>query len=147
MNNQTNDPEPDPRIAAEEVYSAHRGETGWLDAFAEHLDRHRSSESLARSLSIWGLSQAEAARLLGISRQAIGKWLERGAPSERLIWVGNLAVATDILVHYLQRDRIPAVVRRAIPACRNRSLIDMLASDEAEALVVTTRAMFSFDRA
>ena len=45
-------------------------------------------------------------------RQAIGKWLRQGAPAERKTVLSDLAAATDLLVHYLKRDRIPAAARR-----------------------------------
>jgi len=138
---------PDPREAAERIFRAHAGEHAWLDTFAEHFDRQRSGASLTRSLSIWGLSQSEAARLLGISRQAIGKWLARGAPADRLEMVGDLAAATDVLVHYLKRDRIPAVVRRPIPAHGGVALIDLFASGDSRELLRAVREMFEFDRA
>jgi len=54
-----------------------------LDEFAEHLDRHRAEQSLARTLAVWGLSQSEAARLFDVSRQAVSKWLDSGVPAER----------------------------------------------------------------
>jgi len=144
MTTDTKNSRPDPREAAERIFRAHAGENAWLDTFTEHLDRQRSGLSFARTLSVWGLSQSEAARLLGISRQAIAKWLGRGAPAERLELVGDLAVATDILVHYLQRDRIPAVVRRPIPARGGVSLLDLLASGDSRELLSTVRAMFDF---
>ena len=56
-----------------------KGEDARLDVFTETLDPHRSGQSLARILAVWDLSQADAARLLGVSHQAVGKWLE-GAP-------------------------------------------------------------------
>jgi hypothetical protein len=49
---------------------------------------------------------------------AVSKWLEQGVPAERVETVADLAAATDLLVRYLQRDRIPAVVRRPAPALR-----------------------------
>jgi predicted transcriptional regulator len=147
MSTQTNPLKPDPRSAAEQIVAAHKGESAWLDAFTEHLDRHRSGQSLARTLSVWGLSQAETARLLGISRQAVGKWLERGAPAGRIELIGDLAAATDILVHYLKRDRIPAVVRRATPNREGQSLLDLLEQGRSRDLLETCRDMFSFGEA
>ncbi len=135
----------DPRTAAEQVFAEH--ESAWLDAFTEHLDRRRFGQSFARTLSVWGLSQAEGARLLGVSRQAVGKWLEKGVPSERLELVADLAAATDLLVHYLKRDRIPAVVRRPIPARNDVSLIQMLAKGRSKELLEACRSMFDFARA
>lgn len=146
MARQNNLAQLDPQTAAEALYAARKGERAWLDAFTEHLDRQRAGQSLVRTLSVWGLSQAEAARLLGVSRQAIGKWLEHGVPAERARLVADLAAATDLLVHYLQRDRIPAVVRRPIPARQGASLLDLLAQGDSGELVDACRSMFDFAR-
>ena len=137
----------DPKAAAEELFDARKGEGAWLDAFIEHLDRQRSGRSLARTLAVWGLSRAEAARLLGVSRQAVGKWLEHGVPAERATLVADLAAATDVLVHYLKRDRIRAVVRRPLPERQNTSLVQMLAQGDSGELLATCRNMFDFARA
>lgn len=110
----------DPRDAAAKLAANQRDDRGWLDEFAESLDRHRAAQSFARVLSVWDLSRAEAARCFGVSRQALSKWLGQGVPAERAATVADLAAATDLLVHHLQRDRIPAVVRRPAGALGNR---------------------------
>ena len=94
---------------------------------------------------MWGLSQAEAARLFGVSRQAIGKWLYKGIPPERARAISDLAVATDLLVRYLKRDRIPAVVRRPVAALDEASLMDLLARGDTRMLLATCRDMFQFE--
>jgi predicted transcriptional regulator len=137
----------DPREAASLVATAHEQRRGWLDEFSEHLDRCRAGQSLARTLAVWGLSQSEAARLFSVSRQAVSKWVDAGLPVERTEAVADLAAATDVLVHYLKRDRIPAVVRRPIARMRNRSLLDLLAKGQTQAILATCRDMFAFERA
>ncbi|NJN51866.1 MAG: hypothetical protein HC809_08940 [Gammaproteobacteria bacterium] len=135
----------DPRRAAEQLFATHKDERAWLDAFAESLDRKRAAHALARTLEVWGLSQADAARLFGVSRQAVGKWLEAGVPSERTQVVADLAAATDLLVRYLKRDRVSAVVRRAIAARGGASLLDLLAQGESTELLAVCREMFAFE--
>ena len=137
----------DPRDAAARVAEKHRGDRGWLDEFAESLDRHRAGQSFARVLSVWDLSRSEAARHFGISRQALSKWLQHGVPAERTEAIADLAAATDLLVRYLKRDRIPAVVRRPSMELGNRSLLDLLAAGDTRALLVACRSMFDFERA
>jgi ParB-like chromosome segregation protein Spo0J len=137
----------DPQAAAAALVEARKGELGWLDAFAEHLDRQRAAAALGRILAAWGLSQAEAARLFGVSRQAVGKWLDHGLPVERAPLVADLAAATDLLVHYLKRERIPAVVRRPIPARGGVSLLELLGQGEGAAVLQACREMFDFERA
>ena len=134
-----------PEEAAEQILAAHGHEGPWLDAFVEILDRRRAGRSLVRTIEVWGLSQAEAARLFGVSRQAIGKWLTRGIPPDRSGVVSDLAAATDLLVRYLKRDRIPAIVRRPIPALGDTSLVELLARGDTRILLATCREMFRFD--
>ena len=145
MNRATTIRELAPEEAAEQIFAAHGHEDAWLDAFAECLDRRRASQPFARTLEVWGLSQAEVARLFGVSRQAIGKWLRHGVPPERARAISDLAAATDLLVRYLKRDRIPAVVRRPIPALDEASLVDLLARGDTRMLLTTCRDMFRFE--
>ena len=138
--------ESNPEEAAEQVFAAHRA-------------RGCVARPRSRSLSTgdapgnpwsgrsgwWGVSQAEAARLLGVSRQAVGKWLARGAPPARADALADLAAATELLTRYLKRDRIPAVVRRPIPALGGVSLMDLLARGDTRSLLRACRDMFRFE--
>ena len=136
-----------PEDAAEHIFTAHRHERAWLDLFTESLDRRRAAEAFARTIEVWDMKQAEAARLFGVSRQAIGKWLRRGVPAERAGAVADLAAATDLLVHYLKRDRIPAVVRRPVSVLGGISLMGLLARGDTQTLLAACRDMFRFERA
>lgn len=136
-----------PEDAAEQVFAAHKTQREWLDEFSASLDRRRAGQSLARTLTVWDVSQSEAARLFGVSRQALSKWLVQGAPAERAEAIADLAAATDLLVRYLKRDRIPAVVRRPVSAANADSLIDLLGQGRTPELLALCRAMFSFDQA
>ena len=136
-----------PEEAAERIFRTYKDEGAWLDAFTESLDRQRAGRSFARTITVWALSQAEVARLFGVSRQAVGKWLRHGVPPERAGAISDLAAATDLLVHHLKSDRIPAVVRRPIPSLDGASLVDLLARGDTPALLAVCRDMFRFDRA
>lgn len=133
--------EAEPTRAAAELVAAHEDDGAWLDQFAEAFDRQRSARQLERVLSTWGLSQAEAARMFGVSRQAVGKWLARGVPGERVAVVADLAAATDVLRHRLKGERIPAVVRRPAPALGGRSLVDLAASGHSDEALRACREM------
>ena len=63
-----------------------------------------------------GSEPIEADRLFRVSREEIGQWQRRGMSGERVGVASDLGDATDLLGHYLERNRIPAVVRRPIPA-------------------------------
>jgi predicted transcriptional regulator len=132
---------------AETILEARSGDDDWLDELSEALDRRRAGRSLARILEVWDLSQAEAARLFGVSRQALSKWLAGGVPAERAVVVADLAAATDLLVRYVRRERIPAVVRRKAPALGGESLMDWVARSRAHDVLEACRQMFAFGEA
>lgn len=135
-----------PREAAATLAAAYQDQLSWLDEFAEQLDRHRAGQSLVRTLAVWDVNQSQAAGFFGVSRQAVSKWMEQGVPADRAQAIADLAAATDVLIHYLKRDRIPAVVRRPIPGLENQSLLDLLAGGHTEVLLNACRDMFSFDQ-
>ena len=137
----------DPLDVAEKILDAHPEESDWLDEFSEALDRRRAGRSLARILQAWGLNQSDAAKLFGVSRQALSKWLADGVPSERVQAVADLSAATDLLIRYLKRDRIPAVVRRPAAALDGQSLVDLIAESRTRDVLVACRSMFDFERA
>ena len=137
----------DPRKAAERIFDAQAHKAGWLDAFAEYLDQRRSGGALARVLRIWGLNRSEAARLFGVSRQAISKWFVQGVPADRVEGIADLAAATDLMVKHLKRDRIPAVVRREANALGGMSLLGLVEHGDFKAVLRACRAMFQFGEA
>lgn len=135
----------DPVAFADQLVDLH-GDGPWLDALVERLTHRatttRNGNDLLHIINAWGMSQSEFAGLLGVSRQAITKWIDKGLPAERAVTIGDLAAATDLLVRHLKLDRIPAVVRRPAPALDGRSLVDLVAAGDTGAVVRATRQMF-----
>ena len=82
-----------------------------------------------------------------MSRQTVGEWLRQGAPSDRAGAMADLFAATDLLVRHLERDRIPAVVRRPIPTLGGESLMVLWGRGETRTVLAACRDMFRFDRA
>lgn len=137
----------EPSELAASILELHQEASPWLDEFAEALDRKRAGHALARILDVWGLTQSDASRLFGVTRQAVSKWLDRGAPSERVEVLADLSAATDLLVRYLKRDRIPAVVRRPAEAFDGLSLVDLVKASRSTDVLDACRSMFDFDQA
>jgi len=137
----------EPALLAEQIVTTHAEGSAWLDAFTDALARHRAGHELSRILSAWGLSASAAARVFGVSRQAVSKWLAKGVPEERLEMVSKLSAATDLLVRYLKRERIPAVVRRPAAALDGVSLLKLVQQGRPQAVLEASRAMFDFGRA
>jgi len=118
----------------------------WLRDLTDELDRAVRRTPLERLVRLWGLSNAEAARLFGVSRQAFAKWLKGGVPSERAPAVADLAAATDLLDRRIKRERIPAVVRRRSALLGGRSLHDMALAGEHAAVRAAVATMFDLRR-
>jgi predicted transcriptional regulator len=101
---------------------------------------------LERILSLWGLSNAAAARMFGVSRQAFSKWLHNGPPANRATSVADLAAVTDLLARYVKRERIPAIVRRQAPAFEGVSLLHLAEQGRTGEALDRVRATFDLRR-
>lgn len=119
---------------------------GWLREVADELDRAVRTSPLERLTTLWGLSNAEAARMFHVSRQAFSKWLTNGIPSERAAAVADLDAATNILDRKLKRERIPAVVRRAAPSLMGKSLYEMACEGRHREVREAVTTMFDLRR-
>jgi hypothetical protein len=132
----------DPQDVATLLLGEH--DSAWIAALTDELDRRLSGRELERILRVWNLSRTELGQILGVSRQALSKWITDGVPADRVSQVADLASITDLLTRHLKRDRIPAVVRRAAPNLDNASLIELIAGGRSGEAVVLTRRMFTF---
>ena len=130
-------------LARELIESA---DPDWLRHLVDALDREVRTEPLHRLTKLWGLSNAAAARLFGVSRQAFSKWLRTGPPADRADDVARVASITDTLDRYVKRERIPAVVRRPAPVLSNRSIIARLEEGEYEETAREVARMFDLRR-
>ncbi|MEX1005776.1 MAG: hypothetical protein WD990_00705 [Acidimicrobiia bacterium] len=132
----------DPQEVATLLLDGH--DSTWIAALTDELDRRVSGRELERIMRTWHLARTDLGRMLGVSRQAVSKWIENGVPSDRVTQVADLASITDLLAHYVKRDRIPAVVRRPAPNLGNVSLLELVTEGRTGDAVVLTRRMFTF---
>ena len=123
-----------------------QGDQEWARSLVDELDRAVRSQPLERFVELWGLSNAGAARVFGVSRQAFSKWLQNGPPAARCGAVADLATATDLLDRYVKRERIPAVVRRPAALLDETSLLDLATSGDTRAVADSVIAMFDLRR-
>lgn len=118
----------------------------WLRELVDALDREVRTAPLERLLALWDLSNAAAARLFGVSRQAFSKWLVSGPPAERADDISAVDTITDLLDRYVRRDRIPAVVRRTSGRFDDSSIIEMLEQGDYARTADLTAGMFDLRR-
>lgn len=123
-----------------------RSDLAWTRKLVDELDRTIRTEPLERFTNLWDLSNAAAARVFGVSRQAFTKWINQGPPAGRAGAIADLAAATDLLDRYVKRERIPAVVRRAAPLLEGRSLLETAAAGDTRAVADSVSAMFGLRR-
>jgi hypothetical protein len=133
-----------PEDVAQRLADEH--DSDWLDRFAHALDRALQRDQLRHIIATWGFSTAELGRLFGVSRQAIGGWLERGVPGDRSPAIADIAAVTDLLTRHLIRERIPAVVRRPAARLGEQSMVDFVAAGKTAELLEYTREMFDVGR-
>lgn len=133
----------DPKQAAHQLVEGQSDST-WLAVFAAELDRCMATDQLTRVMRLWKLSRSELGRLFGVSRQGVTKWLDEGVPAQRVQQVAHLDAMNDLLVRYLKRDRIAAVVRRAAPNLGGVSLLDLVATGRSDEALAAAQQMFAF---
>lgn len=133
-----------PAEAAAEL--SENGGSEWTRQLVDELDRTVRTDPLDRFVTLWGLSNAGAARVFGVSRQAFSKWRKIGPPALRSAAVADLASATDLLDRYVKRERIPAVVRRPADQFGGRSLLDVAEQGDTHSVLEDVAAMFDLRR-
>lgn len=133
-----------PTDAAAAVIAAR--DQDWTRRLVDELDRAVRVHPLERFVELWGLSNAGAARVFGVSRQAFSKWLVNGPPASRSEAVADLATATDLLDRYVKRERIAAVVRRPALLLGDASLLELASTGNTRDVSDAVSAMFDLRR-
>jgi len=133
-----------PSRAADAVM-AEAGEE-WTRAFVAELGRRLHGDALEQFLTVWAVSAADAARMFGVSRQAVGQWRAAGVPEDRLVMLADVSAATDLLLRYVRADRIAAVVRRPAEVLSGSSLLDLALAGRTAEVRAAVAAMFDLRR-
>ena len=115
-------------------------------ALAQAQQEMEYSQPLRRAMDTLGLSKSDVAHLMGVSRQAVDKWLLAGPPAERAPKIGAVAELADVLRYRLLPGLPAEVVRRSAEAYGGRTMLDLIANDEHEWLLQTTKDSFDFSR-
>lgn len=118
----------------------------WVRDLVDALDREVRTAPLDRLTILWDLSNAGAARIFGISRQAFAKWLTSGPPADRADDVAAIDDITTVLDRYVKRERIAAVVRRPSPKFGDQSIIERLEAGDYEETAGLVRSTFDLRR-
>ena len=117
----------------------------WLESFAEEFCRRLPSVSLNKVLGVWNLAGQEAADGFGVYQETLEGWLKDGVPADYAEPLAKLSAATDVLLHYLKAERIPAVVRRPADLLGGKSLMDLYSERDMAGILEACRSMFRFE--
>ena len=137
---------PSPARAAQDL-RATAPSRSWLDSVAADLLSDHATGSLSRIMAVLDMNQTDISHVFGVSRQAVQKWLAVGeVPTAQRPRLADLEALSDLMVHYVKPDRVPAVVRRPTRHLDGQSLLDGLATDPERTLAYA-RWMLDFTRA
>ena len=115
-------------------------------ALADIEFERRVDDPLRRAMATLALTSRDVAEMMGVTRQAVDKWLRSGTPTERLDCIGALADIADILRHRLREGMPAVVVRRRADAYGGRSMLEMIADGEHCELLESVQASFDYAR-
>jgi hypothetical protein len=133
-----------PDAAAEMI--ATRADEQWVIDLLGELEQRLRPDPLRQLCSRWDLSNAAAARMFGVSRQAFSKWLEHGPPPDRSTTIADLAAATDLLAARVHPDRIPAIVRRPADDLDGATMLELAHGGRTAELVEHVRSWLDVRR-
>lgn len=113
---------------------------------AQSLLERDQSAPLRRAMTILDLTPDDVAGLMHVSRQAVGKWLVGGPPTERMQKIASLAEVADILNYRLKQGLVPAIARRPADVYSGKTMLEMIAEDEHESLLESIKRSFDYSQ-
>lgn len=128
----------------------------WADAEAMRTTLHLLEAALVemtetaapsppqRIMRLFGMDRTELARLFHVKRQAVEQWETRGVPSNRQAKVATILAVGEFLSRKLRAGTLPGVARMRAKAYGDRTMLDLIAADEHEALLAGVRASFDW---
>ncbi|WP_419842064.1 hypothetical protein [Candidatus Poriferisodalis sp.] len=119
---------------------------GFLKMLAEVEHEQERSAPLRRAMTNLELTSGDVAELMGVTRQAVDKWLLAGPPVDRSGKIGAVSEIADILRHRLRDGMPPIVARRRAAAYGGRTILELIAADEHDWLLKSIKESFDYAR-
>ncbi len=101
---------------------------------------------LRRAMTTLDLASSDVARLMGVKRQAVDKWLIAGPPADRCPKIAAVAEIADILRHRLRKGLPAAAARRPADAYGGMTMLELIEADEHEWLLRSVKESFDYAR-
>lgn len=108
------------------------------------LFERTSSQPLERAMKILKLTASEMGRLLGVSRQAVEKWMVSGVPAERSARITTMDEIATVLHQHLRQGAVPGVVRKEADAFEGGTILEALARGQEQDVLDRVKASFDY---
>jgi len=106
---------------------------------------HAAADTLlTRIRTTFGLSEAELAELFSVQRSSVVGWREHGIPASRVASVERVHDLAKVLHRELIPARIPEIVRTPDRWLADRSILQTIRNEGAEAVYGYLRRLFSY---
>lgn len=113
-------------------------------AYASAATARADAAALRRVAEVFKLDRQGLADVFRVRRQAVDQWFQRGVPADRQAKLSTLLAIAELLARKLRAGAVPGVTRTAAAAYGNRTMLQMLAADEHDALLADVRASFDW---
>lgn len=100
--------------------------------------------ALRRVAEVFQLDRQALADVFRVRRQAVDQWFQRGVPADRQAKLTTLLALAELLARKLRAGSVPGVARTAAAAYGNRTMLQMIAADEHDALLADVRSSFDW---
>lgn len=108
------------------------------------LDQEADTK-LTQIRDILGLSEAELADLFNIQRTSVIGWREHGIPQARQASVERIGDLALVLQHEIIPSRIPEIVRTPDAWLDDRTILQTIRNEGAEAVYAYLHRLFAYD--
>jgi hypothetical protein len=113
-------------------------------AYASAPAARADAAALRRVAEVFQLDGQGLADVFRVRRQAVDQWFQRGVPAERQAKLASSFALAELLARKLRAGSVPGVARTAARAYGDRTMLQMLAADEHDALLADVRASFDW---
>jgi len=109
------------------------------------MHNRNGSVTLTQIRQTFGLSEAELASLFNVRRTSVSGWRERGIPQSRRASVERVRDLALVMQREVIASRIPEIVRTPDAWLDNRTILQTIRNEGAEAIYAYLHRLFAYE--